>query len=169
MGMSAPDYGTPPSIGMTGGLAALIRQHGLEAEIVEPGVPMPTVDTAAAAIGFQPQQIFKSLLLQSPAERCVLVVACGNARVDTSRVSEVTGIHGLRLAKPDVVLARTGYAAGGTPPIGHREPLPVVVDTRVIAQEWGFGGGGRPEWLLKIRSADIVRLTRALIADVTEQ
>ena len=148
-------------------LAAFIRQHGIEAEFVQPGVLMPTVDTAAAAIGVSPQQIFKSLLFQSLAERCVLVVACGHARVDTRRVGEVTGIRGLRLARPEVVLMRTGYPAGGTPPIGHREKLPVVVDTQVAEQAWGFGGGGRPEWLLKIRSPDIIRLTGALVADVT--
>jgi prolyl-tRNA editing enzyme YbaK/EbsC (Cys-tRNA(Pro) deacylase) len=147
-------------------LADFLSGEALEAQIVAPGAHMPTVDTAAAAVGVPPEQIFKSILFQSPAGRCVLVVASGNARVDLQRVQALTGILGLKLAKPDVVFARTGYPAGGTPPVGHRERFPVVVDTRVAAQPWGYAGGGRAELLVKIRSADIIRLTGATVADV---
>ena len=50
-----------------------------------------------------------------------------------------------------MALRVTGYPAGGTPPVGHRERFPVVVDARVAAQEWGWAvssaalnGGTRP-------------------------
>jgi prolyl-tRNA editing enzyme YbaK/EbsC (Cys-tRNA(Pro) deacylase) len=144
-----------------------IRHQNLHAEIVAPGVHMPSVGAAAAAMAVKPERIFKSILFQSPAGRCVLVVACGNARVDVQRVQEATRVFGLRLAKPDVVFARTGYPAGGTPPVGHRERFSTVVDMRVAAQAWGYAGGGRPELLVKIRSADIIRLNDAIVADVT--
>ena len=147
-------------------LADFILEHGLQAEIVAPGAHMPTVDAAAAAMKVAPEQIFKSILFQSLAGRCVMVVACGNARINVQRVQELTGIFGLKLAKPDVVLARTGYPAGGTPPVGHWEKFPVIVDAAVAAQEWGYAGGGQPELLVKIKSADIIRLTAAAVQDV---
>ncbi len=146
--------------------ADYIAAQGLQAEIVAPGAHMPTVDSAAAAMGVPPEQIFKSILFQSPAGRCVLVVASGNARVDVRRVEALTGIVNLKLAKPDVVFAKTGYPAGGTPPVGHRERIPVIVDSRVAAHPWGYAGGGRPELLVKIQAADIVRLTGATVADI---
>jgi Cys-tRNA(Pro)/Cys-tRNA(Cys) deacylase len=95
-----------------------------------------------------------------------MVVACGNARVDVKRVEALTGIVRLKLAKPDVVLAKTGDPAGGTPPVGHRERFPVIVDARAAAQEWGYAGGGRPELLVRIQPRDIIRLDDALVADV---
>ena len=147
-------------------LATFVSHEKLQAEILAPGVHMPTVNAAAAAMRVAPEQIFKSILFQSPAGRCVMVVACGNARVDIRRVQDLTGISGLRLAKPEVVFARTGYPAGGTPPVGHRERFPVIVDARVAAQAWGYGGGGRPELLVKIRTRDIIRLDDAMVADV---
>ena len=146
--------------------ADYVLAHDLRAEIVAPGAHMPTVDAAASAMGVPAEQIFKSILFQSLAGRCVLVVACGNARVDVGRVEGLTGIVNLKLAKPDVVLAKTGYPAGGTPPVGHRERIPVVVDARVAAQPWGYAGGGRVELLVKIQSADIIRLAQATVADV---
>jgi prolyl-tRNA editing enzyme YbaK/EbsC (Cys-tRNA(Pro) deacylase) len=148
-------------------LADFILERDLAAEIVAPGAHMPTVDAAAAAMGVAPEQIFKSILFQAGDGRCVLVIACGNERVDPARIEVATGLARLKLAKPNVVLAVTGYPAGGTPPIGHREVLPVVMDTRVAAQQWGYAGGGRPELLVKIRSADIVRLTGATVTDAT--
>ncbi len=144
-----------------------ILGQGLQPEIVAPGAHMATVDAAAAAMGVPPERIFKSVLLQARDGRCVMVVACGTGRIDLARVEGLTGLKNLRLAKPAVVLAQTGYPAGGTPPLGHRERFPVVVDARVLAQGWGYGGGGRPELLLKIQSADIVRLTGASVADVS--
>ena len=147
-------------------LGQYILEHDLQVEIVSPGVPMPTVDVAAAAMGVPPDRIFKSVLFQAKDGRCVLVIACGNGRVELRRIEELTGLTRLKLARPAVVAAVTGYPAGGTPPVGHREKFPVVVDTRVVAQEWGYGGGGRPDLLLKIRSTDIVRLTGASVAEV---
>jgi len=147
-------------------LADFILEHALQAEIVAPGAHMPTVDAAAAAMKVAAEQIFKSILFQVRDGQCVMVIACGNGRVDLQRVQGITGLQGLKLAKPDVVFAKTGYPAGGTPPVGHREKFPVIVDTRVASQELGYAGGGQPELLVRIKSADIIRLTHAAVHDV---
>ncbi len=147
-------------------LAEFLRARGLDAEIVSPGVPMPTVGAAAAAMGCGPDRIFKSILFHASNDRCVLVIARGDTRVDIRKVGTLTGLSGLKLARPDVVLERTGYPAGGTPPVGHRERFRVIVDARVAAQEWGWAGGGRPELLVRIRPADIVRLDGARVEEV---
>ena len=147
-------------------LADFLVEHDLQAEIVSPGAHMATVDAAAAAMKVPPEQIFKSIVFQAKDGQCVMVIACGNGRVDLTRVQAITGLLGLKLAKPDVVYAKTGYPAGGTPPVGHREKFSVIVDTRVAAQEWGYAGGGRPEFLVRIKSADIIRLNSATVDDV---
>lgn len=42
-------------------LADVIRAQDLQTEVVAPGVHMPTVDAAAAAVGVAPEKIFKSM------------------------------------------------------------------------------------------------------------
>jgi prolyl-tRNA editing enzyme YbaK/EbsC (Cys-tRNA(Pro) deacylase) len=42
----------------------------------------------------------------------------------------------------------------------------ILVDRQVADQPWGYAGGGRADLLVKIRSADIIRLTGAQVADV---
>lgn len=143
------------------GLLPYLKQKGIEAEIVAPGVPMPTVDTAAQAVGVTADRIIKSLLFEGRDGDYVLVVANGNGKVDTKKLTKATGMRDPKLARPEVVLKVTGYPAGGTPPVGHRRKLRVVMDQRVAALDWGYAGGGKAEVLLKIRPADIIRLTDA--------
>ena len=147
-------------------LPRVLKTLGLEAEIAAPGVPMPTVEAAAVAMRVAPERIFKSVLFQGADGTCVMAIACGLSRIDAKRLASLAGTGRLRLASPEVVLAITGYPAGGTPPVGHRARFPVFVDTRVAAQDWGWAGGGREELLLRIAPADIVRLTGATVADL---
>jgi Cys-tRNA(Pro)/Cys-tRNA(Cys) deacylase len=149
-------------------LTTVLRGLGVAAEIVAPGVPMPTVEAAAAAMAVAPERIFKSVLFATNDGRCVMAIACGRWRVDAKKLAALAGLPRVRLASPDVVLAVTGYPAGGTPPVGHRGRFPVFVDTRVAAQEWGWAGGGREELLVRIAPAEIVRLTGAEVADVVQ-
>lgn len=140
--------------------------HRIEAELVAPGVPMPTVPLAAAAIGVREEQILKSLLFAGQDGRLVLAIACGTARLDRARLARAAGLERPRLATTSTVLAATGYPAGGVPPIGHVTPLPVVMDWRAAALDIAYGGGGAEELLLRIRPAEILRLTGGSVADL---
>ncbi|MDI3339040.1 MAG: YbaK/EbsC family protein [Sphaerobacter sp.] len=149
-------------------LARYLAEHDIDAEILVPGQPTPTVPLAAAALGVDPDQIIKSLLFQGKDGDCVLAVVRGTARVSRTRLTAATGLRQPKLAPPDVVRDRTGYEPGGTPPIGHVTPVPVVVDRAVLDEPVVFGGGGSDRAMLRIRSADIVRLTGARVADLCD-
>jgi uncharacterized protein len=138
----------------------------IDAEIIEPGVPTPTVEDAAEALGVSPEQIIKSILCVDSEGHAVLAVVGGTSRVDRDRLAEVAGTGRLKLAAPDVVLTRTGYPAGGTPPVAHVKPVQVVIDTRVMALREVIGGGGRIDTLLRIRPDEIVRVTGATVAAI---
>lgn len=148
-------------------LMALVHDHGVTAELIRPGVPMPTVPLAAAAIGVAEEQIIKSLLFCAPDRTCLLAIACGTAKIDRHRLSDASGLPKLKLADPATVLAITGFAAGGVAPVGHLTRVPVFVDRRVADLPWVYGGGGTEETLLKIRPGDIIRLTNATVAEIT--
>jgi prolyl-tRNA editing enzyme YbaK/EbsC (Cys-tRNA(Pro) deacylase) len=147
-------------------LVRFLRAHDVDAEVVEPGVPMPTVPLAAAAIGVRPEQILKSLLFMDRRGACVLVIACGTGRIASDRLATVSGLDRPRLADPETVFRVTGYPAGGVAPVGHASPLRVLVDRRAAALDVAYGGGGAEELLLRIRPEDIVRLTGAEVVDL---
>jgi prolyl-tRNA editing enzyme YbaK/EbsC (Cys-tRNA(Pro) deacylase) len=61
----------------------------------------------------------------------------------------------------------TGFEIGGVPPIGHISRVPIVVDRSVLEHDLVYGGGGDEGHMLEITPKDIVRLTNALVANVT--
>jgi Cys-tRNA(Pro) deacylase len=147
-------------------LRHFLTRHGVDAEIIDPGRPAPTVESAAEALGVDAGQIIKSLLFEDADGGSVIVIARGTRKVNRDSVAEATGLRRPRLASRDRVLDVTGFEAGGAPPVGHRTPVPVVVDRAVLEQTVVYGGGGRAELLLRIKTADILRLTNATVADV---
>ncbi|HEX5166193.1 MAG TPA: YbaK/EbsC family protein [Thermomicrobiales bacterium] len=147
-------------------LEQLIATGEIDAELVEPGVPTPTVPDAARALGVEDRQIVKSLLFAAKSGEVVLAILSGASKVSRQRLRDVTGLRGLELADPAVVLERTGYPAGGTPPVGHSSRLDVVIDSGVMDLPVVYGGGGRIDSLLRIRPDEIARVTDARIAPI---
>lgn len=143
-----------------------IRSNDIHARLITLDQPTPTVQEAARVLGVSAGEIIKSILFSDHADQVILVIARGTARIDPKKVAAVAGTRRLRLASPEVVLARTGYPAGGTPPIGHAERLPVVMDRGVLKRHSVYGGGGSTNCMLHIAARDIVQLTGAIVADI---
>lgn len=150
-------------------LLAFLAEHRVRAEFVAPGVPMPTVSSAAAAVGVAEEQILKTLLFVGDGERYVIAIANGTKRVSRELLAAASGILRPRPAKPEVVLRVTGYPTGGVAPLALGAGLPVVIDSAVLDQDVVFGGGGREHLLLRLDPTDIVRLNRATVAPIVEQ
>jgi len=149
-------------------LHAQLEQRQIEGAIVTMGVAMHTAALAAHELGVPLGGIFKSIVLMDDKGIPLLAVVPGDKRVNLKRLSALAGCKSLRFAPPDVVLAVTGYPAGGTPPVGHAQALRVFADLGILAYSEGYGGGGSPELLLKIRPEEVVRATQATVADIAD-
>lgn len=149
-------------------LVAWLGEIGVAAELLEPGVPMPTVELAAAAIGALPEQIVKTLLFRGRDGQLARVIASGPRRIDREKLVAITGLDRPKLAPPELVLEATGWPAGGVAPVGSAQPIPTYVDESVMSWDFIFGGGGTELTLIRISPADIVRLTAATVTCVVE-
>lgn len=125
-----------------------------------------TAQDAAAAVGCELDQIVKSLVFVVD-ERPVLALTAGGNRVDTARLAAAVGGTDARKADADEVRAATGYAIGGTPPFGHPEPLPTVVDPRLLDFDQVWAAAGTPMDVFPLRPERLVELAGATVEDVT--
>jgi Cys-tRNA(Pro) deacylase len=146
-----------------------IQAQGLTARLIAPETAMPTVPLAAAALGVAEGQIVKTIVFEGKKGSGTVAVAIvtGDARVDRAKVAAVLALPTLKLASPETVSTIIGYEVGGVPPVAHASVVPVVVDPRVLTHEKVYGGGGDDFHMLEIAPQDIVRLTHAVVADVT--
>jgi prolyl-tRNA editing enzyme YbaK/EbsC (Cys-tRNA(Pro) deacylase) len=150
-------------------LLDFLSEHGVEARFHSPGVPMPTVVSAAAAIGVSEEQILKTLLFVGDKGDYAVAIANGTRRIDRSRFAAASGLHRPRAARPDEVLAIMGFPAGGVAPLALPSTLLVVADAAVAALPLAYGGGGHEELLLEVKPKDVVRLNRAVVATIVEE
>jgi prolyl-tRNA editing enzyme YbaK/EbsC (Cys-tRNA(Pro) deacylase) len=149
-------------------LVAFLAEHAIEAVFLSPGVAMPTVATAAEAIGVPEEQILKTLLFVGNEGDYVVAIASGVRRVDRNLLAQASGVAKPRAAKPEAVMDIVGYPAGGVAPLALPANVPVIVDTAVLTLPVAFGGGGREHLLLRVLPADIVRFNNAAVASIVQ-
>jgi Cys-tRNA(Pro) deacylase len=149
-------------------LLAWLQSLDLEVELIYSEQHMPTVELAARAIGVEPEQIIKTLLLRDKSGSLARVIASGPRRIDRAKLAEIGNLDRPKMASPELVLEATGWPAGGVSPIGSRVPLPTFVDRNVLKCDFVYGGGGTELTLLRIKPDDIVRLNDAIVGDFVE-
>jgi prolyl-tRNA editing enzyme YbaK/EbsC (Cys-tRNA(Pro) deacylase) len=160
---------THPADGVPGHLLAFLKKHDLHYEFMAPGTPMPTVLSAAAALGVPPELILKTLLFVGDEGTYVVAIANGTNRIDRDRLAQAAAILDPRPANPTDVIAVTGYPAGGVAPLGLPASVPVIVDAATAALNFAYGGGGLEHLLLRVRVSDVIRCNNALVADIKER
>ncbi len=155
-------------------LAAFIEENGIVAEIVHFEVETPTVAAAAEVAGVQPEQIIKSVLFLADGEP-VLVVANGTSRVEWKMLADYLGVsrRRLKMAKPDQVLAVTGFVVGSVCPFGHPQKIRTIVETAVPQLPSVLAGGGETNALTKMITTELLRVVGneivSLVKDVTDE
>jgi prolyl-tRNA editing enzyme YbaK/EbsC (Cys-tRNA(Pro) deacylase) len=142
-------------------------ERGVEPMIVEFAESTRTAAEAAAAIGTTVERIVKSLVFGA-GDGLVIVLASGVNRVDTSRLAELLG-RPIRRADAARVREATGFAIGGVPPLGHAQPLPVVVDRDLLQYDQVWAAAGTPHSVFPIAPAELVRVTGGQVADVRDE
>jgi Cys-tRNA(Pro) deacylase len=140
-------------------------EWGVPGELIRPGDPTATVEAAAAALGVKPEQVIKSLLFLVDGSP-YLVIARGTARVNTSKLLQALGAREARLAKKVEVEAITGFPVGGTPPFGHRQSVPVLIDHGVSDLEEIYAGGGADDVMLRLKVVDLLQATQGRLLDL---
>jgi prolyl-tRNA editing enzyme YbaK/EbsC (Cys-tRNA(Pro) deacylase) len=125
-----------------------------------------TAEDAANAIGCPVSAIVKSLVFVVGDEPVVALVP-GDLRLDTSKLSAAGGGGEVRRAALDEVRESTGYAAGGTPPFGHAQPLRVFADPELKRNDPVWAAAGTPTTVFPISISDLDRLASPIWVTVT--
>ena len=134
---------------------------GLAVEVVEMTQSTRTAEEAAAAAGCVVGQIVKSLVFRGKQTgKPFLLLVSGSNRVNEKAVAKVLGET---LTRPDAQYVRdlTGYAIGGIPPLGHREPIDTWIDEDLLQYDAVWAAAGTPEAIFKVAPADLQAKTGA--------
>ncbi|MFP4323578.1 MAG: YbaK/EbsC family protein [Anaerolineales bacterium] len=151
---------------------AALRAAGLSAEVQILAASTATAPEAAAAVGTELGSIVKSILFMVDGQP-VLVLTAGDQRVYEAKIAKYfeTSRKKTRIATPEQCLVYAGYAPGGVPPLGHRQPdaLTILIDATLSRYETVYGAAGAHNALFPIRYDDLVRITGGTVLDVVKE
>lgn len=146
-------------------VVAAAGERGLVIIVSEFPEGTKTAVDAAAAVGCPVAAIVKSLVFIAGDEP-VLVLMAGDLRLDPEKLAEETGTNSVRRASLDEVRESTGFAAGGTPPFGHRQPLRVFADHSLRRNDPIWAAAGTPTTVFPITLANLDRVIQPIWADL---
>ena len=104
-----------------------LSRWGKDSMVVEHEASSATVELAALALGTDAARIAKTLSFLN-GERTLLVVAAGDARVDSGKFKKAFGLKKARMVPAEEVEPRIGHAIGGVCPFGVNEGVDVWLD-----------------------------------------
>ena len=148
-------------------VAAALRAGAVDARLEEFPEGTPTAGDAARAVGCTRAEIVKSLVFVCD-ERPLLALVPGDKRADAARLCTAAGARYARVAKPDEVVAATGFAPGAVAPFPAPNVSRVLMDRSFLRHELVWIGAGSEHHMAGISPADLVRLAKAEIGDLTE-
>lgn len=120
---------------------------------------------AAAELGVDPDQVFKTLLVTADDAQAVAIVPV-SGKLSLKAVGKALGRKRVEMCDPAVAERVTGYVRGGISPFGQKKQLPTVLDERAFAFDRIHVSGGRRGLDLVVAPDDLVRHVGAVVADI---
>lgn len=149
-------------------LATYLRAEGVWHRFLDKPETVHTAD-ASAATGIELSRITKNLVCKTSDGRYAILIVPGNRRVSLQRAAQALNTRNIQLLGFNEAEQVSGYPPGGTPSIHHKTTMDVVVEKDLLSFETIFCGGGSRDKILELRTADVIRLNRAAVADISEK
>jgi Cys-tRNA(Pro)/Cys-tRNA(Cys) deacylase len=99
----------------------------------------------------------RSILFRLEKDECIMVLVAGPAQISWPSLRRYLYQSRLTLAKPEEVLAVTGYVIGTVSPFGLPTPLRTLVDESVLAQDEISVGSGKKGVGIIMHREDLMR------------
>ena len=145
---------------------AAARTKGLTVEVHQFPEGTKTAADAAAAIGCSVAAIVKSLVFMVGKDP-VLALVPGDLMLDPRKLEAVAGTGPARRATLEEVRSATGFAAGGTPPFGHDQPIRVFADEALRRNDPVWAAAGTPTTVFPISLRDLDLIARPSWTDLS--
>ena len=147
-------------------VADVLARAGIDARVEEFSEGTPTAGAAAKAVGASRAEIVKSLVFICDG-RATLVLVPGDRRADETKVAVAAGTRAARVARPEEVVAATGFEPGGVAPFPAPGVSQVLMAEELLAHERVWVGAGSERHMAGIAPLDLARLTNARTADLS--
>ncbi len=121
---------------------------------------------AAAALGKDPEQVFKTLMAEVDGKP-VCVVVPSDCEMSMKKLAATFGGKSANMMKPVDAERLTGFKVGGISPFGQRRKVPTAIDETAELFDEVLINGGQRGLLVGLAPADAARVAEARMSDLT--
>jgi len=147
---------------------AFFEAAGLAKEIHRFDESTHNSEQAARSLGVEIGQIAKTILLLAD-DAAVVVVISGDRRVDTKKVRALGHGKRVRLAGPEDVVSRTGFAVGAVSPVPLPAGIPVYLDRSLRRYPDIYPAAGETNNMFRTTPDELLALTGATERDLARE
>jgi Ala-tRNA(Pro) deacylase len=143
-----------------------LEESGIDFDVLEHARTQRATDEAAA-LGIGPDEVAKTLVLVASGAH-VRAVLPASERIDLHKVAATLGVGAKKVhlaSEDDLAHDYPDFELGAVPPFGGREDH-VLVDERLAGRDSVVVEAGSHDRSVRLKAADLVRLTRAQVADI---
>ena len=145
-----------------------LDEHGVSySEHIYEYVEHGGAERGAEMLGVPAAEVVKTLVMQDEQARPLIVLMHGDRKVSTRNLARQAGRKLVEPCKPEVAQRHSGYQVGGTSPFGARKVLPVFMERSIAALPAIYVNGGRRGFLLKVATADLIRVLAPVLVDAS--
>jgi Cys-tRNA(Pro)/Cys-tRNA(Cys) deacylase len=166
-----PHYADPVARAATRAIAALLAE-GVPHQVLQyqhdprnESFGEEAVRELAQIEGVNQEQVFKTLVIALPKGLAVAVIPVPS-KLSLKAAAAALGASKATMADRAAAERSTGYVIGGISPFGQRKPLPTVVDASALHWNRVLCSAGKRGWEIVVHPQDLIRLTKAVTADI---
>ena len=126
-----------------------------------------SAEESATFQGIELGDLLRTIVVRRGEDDYLFVLIPAGRRFDWPKLRALLGVTRLSLPDADEARAVTGYERGTITPFGSSRAWPVVADATIVGRPRVAIGGGAHGVNLHLAADDLVRATRATLADVS--
>jgi Cys-tRNA(Pro) deacylase len=123
---------------------------------------------AASALGLHPRQVIKTLVMQTPDKKPLLVLMHGDEAVSTRALARALAVKSVAPCEPRDAERHTGYQTGGISPFGTRKKMPIVAQATIMALPELWINGGRRGLLVSMTPEMLSSALDPILAEIRQ-
>jgi Cys-tRNA(Pro)/Cys-tRNA(Cys) deacylase len=129
-----------------------------------------TVHTADASdiTGINLHKISKNLVAKTSDGGYAVLIIPGDMKLNYKQAAKALDVKSLTLVPFSEADKISGYPPGGTPSLGYKEKVDVVLDEGLMRYETFYCGGGSTRMLLELRRDDVIEINNAKVYKISK-
>ena len=122
--------------------------------------------TVAESLNQPPEKVFKTLVARGASRKIYVFDIPVAEELDLKKAAKAVGEKSIAMIHVKEITELTGYVRGGCSPVGMKKQYPTVFHESCLSEDTIMVSAGKIGYQVELAPEELIKLTRALTADI---